>query len=345
MPTIADWLVAVIVWAILLYKAPAVLRRRRSRQLVTGWLFILFFALSVTLRLGGMVLRDWPAWSAWALSYLTRLAAAYFCVAALHHAQFAGMRPNGGQAPQLPRWIGRFSLATAAVMVVVFGVSAALVAADSPRDADAALVQYLVNHGHLVGMALATWRLYAGAQRRERVLATRLRLDLMLLASGLFALYNVLKAGDRIYGHLFQAATPLPLPALLLTCVTAFALYYLPQPVFVTLADGLLFGRKVRLALALRTVTEAVARYHRPIVALDRRWWRQWHRLDFVLYRSLIDILDAKYLWLQTAPPATGPARLAARLRAVDDDQPYEALLAAYAGVGRALRRDRHLPD
>lgn len=354
-----DIAITTAAWAVVIYKAPA-LRQRDKRALAT-WLFLCGFAVSLTLNLSPIALALNAAVGIPNLSWL-------LCYVAVTLALYANVRGCCAlwQRPT-PRWLHP---GLGVVLLTLTALFAGHIAA-TPEYPDHTLPRSIYDVIFVglpflyCALCLAVIRrAFAHLARSEQNLVTRCRWWLIWLAALAGAGFCWTRIGFVILAY---HAPHLPGlmswawigdPLLTLSCLIWPCAFGISHRGYTWLAPPL---RHIENLLALRDLLVIRARLHRwlpTVVKAVPSWPQCLADPGFHLYETVIAIFDGQktlrdsFEGVSALPCSARPGgprawdgaeellqALDAALAHVPDERDYPALVAAWRGVARALRR------
>lgn len=373
MEHVVDISVAAVAWAVAVVKSGHARRSRHDAVVARSWVFVFLFALSMTFQINAVYLSFDRAVGvpnlAWLINYVLFAGAIYFAAAACLAAE---------KAP-VPRWLPLLTAATLLTLLFIFPTAIATLPEEADHTTPQAgleLIFMLTLYGYAAIVGIIPLRTFFRFYRLETTLAARLRTGAFLLGVALAVLFfaaSMLTVALHFWrpAFSFQSQTTFLVRALMGSAGLMWAMGFLPQRAFVTLARPFEFVQKLLALWALRRVQAQLDRLC-PSVGRDPLTpWSFWRHLDFHLYRSVIGILDGKRMlaaYLESAPDGSGAGLAshqngaaggqtavagwdtATRRKAtalhraiarVDDTQAYPELVQQYKEIGKQWRAAR----
>lgn len=374
MEHVIDFSVAMVAWVVAVVKSRHAWYGRHDPVVARSWIFVFLFALCMTFQVDVIYLSfDRMVGApnlAWLIAYGFFIGAIYFaasaCLAAL-------------KAP-VPWWLPPLTLATLLTILLIFPTAIATI----PEQADHTtpqsgleLIFMMTLYVYAVVTGTIPLRTFAHFYGLETTVAARLRTGTFLLGVTLAVSFFAMAIVTGVLKFWRPTLPFLPQATLLVRMLMGsaglmWALGFLPQRVFVTLARPLGFGQKLAALRELRHVQAQLDQLCPSVGRDPLTYWTFWRHLDFHLYRSVIGILDGKRMLaaylegmgnekgIAFTPDQNEGAAIgrtaetrwdaATRRRAmalhgviagVDDNKAYPELVKRYRQIGKAWRTAR----
>lgn len=296
MQALVDYSATIAAWIATLVRLNMVLRSgRQNRQVVSTWLFMLFFSLFATLEIDAVYLAcDRLAGVnnlSWLLSSLFIVLAVYSLCAVF--------------CPKLPRWMPPSLFVTSTLLVAFFFLGPA----HDPESFDQVIpssVPELLFVGVCYGyagflMGLIPARALLRAYRNESNLPLRIRTGVIWLAVTLSIAFYVTRFALCLYVF-FVPAVPSYFvrgaedvtSVLVFVAVVLWPLGVASHEFYLLLVRLAMFWRKVVSLQELAWLKGRLERLCPPLWPDRHAWWDQLRNPDLYVYKTLVAVLDGR---------------------------------------------------
>lgn len=338
----------IVAWLLIISFLP---RIKSANSVTTNtWLFLLLFSLSTTLQVDSVynTVNNLLGVNhiGWLISYITGIIALY----AIYKALCAIINPS---EPRPNKWFYRATVFVSISLVALFPAIT-----DEPIGTNAAdsgdlweLLFRVIPYSYAAVISFTLSGMFYQCQQRASTLYLRVRWMLLAVSVFLGAMYFAVRLPYfvAVFIHPALAQTSFAdtlsqfLDFLALTRVS-WIFFFIPNKVYQAVCAPVVFIDKLLALRQLETlraeVNSLVSRTE--LLNVEFSWKERWRNLDFLMYRAIISILDAKRKLnaLNDELPQDDKRMLLERiLNAICDERDFDSLTAAYRAAGKQFQK------
>lgn len=336
----------IVAWFLIISFLP---RIKRANSVTTNtWLFLILFSLSTTLQVDSVynIVNNLLGVNhiAWPIGYISGIIALY----AIYKALCIIINPS---EPRPNKW---FYWATVfATMSLVALFPAITVQPTNAANADSlwALLFLVIPYSYATVISFTLSGMFYQCQQKAGALHLRVRWMLLAVSVFLGAMFFAIRLPYFVAVFIYPGLAQTPFADTLSQLLDFLALaraswvfFFIPNKVYQTVCIPVVFISKLATLKQLETLrTEANSLLARTeLLDVQYSWQEQIRNLDFLIYRAIISILDAKRT-LNTLngdwPHDDKRVLLEQILNTVSDERDFDSLIAAYRTASKQFQK------